>query len=136
MTTYFPPIMGGIIIGLACWLLLAGIGRVASVSAILGALINRQSASSNWRIAFLLGLVVGGAFLHLVLRVHPVSLQSPVLMIPAGLLVGFGTVLASGCTTGHAVNGLGRRSMRSLIAVVTFLATGVATALVVASART
>ncbi len=135
MSNYYTSIMGGIIIGLASWLLLFGLGRVAGVSGIMGALIGRQSASNAWRIAFMAGLIVGGGVFHLILNVKVSSLQSPALMIPAGLLVGFGSVLGSGDTTGHAISGLGRRSGRSLIAVMTFLATGVATALVTASMR-
>ena len=136
MPLYLSSVLGGVIIGLASWLLLAGLGRMANVSSIASAPLRRHRSSSTWRIVFLVGLIVGGGLFHLVLNVHLASLQAPALMIPAGLLVGFGAVLGSGCTTGHAVCGWGRRSTRSLVAVITFMSTGVATALVVASMRT
>lgn len=119
---------GGVLIGLASWLLLASLGRVAGISGIAaGALVSEKDAvqadseSNGWRWAFLLGLIMGGALFAAWLT-PPAMAQRPwFLLIMAGLLVGAGTVLGSGCTSGHGVCGLGRRSWRSLVATCVFM---------------
>jgi uncharacterized membrane protein YedE/YeeE len=143
LTPYFSAILGGILIGLASWLLLISLGRVAGISSIAhAALFRRQptglagSAGDNqdgtWRWLFLVGLVMGGAIFGLYFGSTSTATRSPWLLAIAGLLVGFGTVLGSGCTSGHGVCGLGRRSVRSLAATCTFMATGFATVFVAA----
>lgn len=124
---------GGVLIGLSAVLLLWLIGRVAGVSGIVGGVMLPRRGDVAWRVAFLLGLVVaGGAVMALWPGApQPRSGSSPGLLAVAGLLVGFGTRMGNGCTSGHGVCGLGRLSMRSLVAVLVFMATAMATVLVV-----
>jgi uncharacterized protein len=136
LQTYLPSLFGGILIGLASWLLLASLGRVAGISGIAStALFERKHAGSHdgtWRWLFLIGLVAGGAMFAAYFGVPAAAPRSPWLLAISGLLVGFGTVIGSGCTSGHGVCGLGRRSVRSLAATCTFMATGFATVWVAA----
>jgi uncharacterized protein len=122
---------GGVLIGLASWLLLASLGRVAGISGIaasaLAPTLSEKGAESLWRWTFLAGLVLGGALFAAWLQPSTVSARPLALLIPAGLLVGIGTVMGSGCTSGHGVCGLGRRSLRSLVATLTFMLFGFAT---------
>jgi uncharacterized protein len=124
MHSAFQALLGGVLIGLASWLLLASTGKVAGISGIASGLLSQGKA---WRWAFMVALVAGGALCTLWLAPPQGTARSPVLLVGAGLLVGFGTVLGSGCTSGHGVCGLGRRSVRSLVAVLVFMATGMAT---------
>ena len=117
MGEYTQALQGGILIGLATWVLLAGTGRIGAVSVITAGVLTTRAQSSPWRWAFLAGLAGGGALFTYVLGVPRIELRSAAMLVPAGLLVGFGTVLGSGCTSGHGVCGLGRRSKRSLAAV-------------------
>jgi uncharacterized protein len=122
---------GGILIGLASWLLLASLGRVAGISGIAASALSPASTDSTadrtWRWLFLLGLVLGGAVFTTWLQ-PAVQVTRPVgLLLVAGLMVGVGTVLGSGCTSGHGVCGMGRRSVRSLVATLVFMGTGFAT---------
>ena len=113
--------LGGVLIGLAAWLLLAGLGRVAGISGITCGAFRDRGLQASWRWAFLVGLIGGGTLLAHWMPVATMAPRSPWLMMGAGLLVGFGTVRGSGCTSGHGVCGLGRRSLRSLVAVMTFM---------------
>lgn len=127
MHPYTSAALGGVLIGLSAWLLLAGLGRIAGISGITCGAFREQGPQASWRWAFLLGLVGGGALLAHWFPVATLAPRSPLLMIGAGLLVGYGTVRGSGCTSGHGVCGLGRRSMRSLVAVMTFMGTAFVT---------
>ena len=122
-------LIGGLLIGLAAALLLLFNGRIAGISGILAGLITSKFTSDwFWRAAFVVGLVCGTS-LYAGLR-GPLPLQQQAgnaLLVLAGLLVGFGTRLGSGCTSGHGVCGLARRSPRSLAATATFIACGVLT---------
>jgi uncharacterized protein len=118
-------LQGGVLIGLASWILLAGVGRIAGVSAIASGVLTTRRQSSMWRWFFLFGLAGGGVLFTWLLDMPRVELRSPVMLVPAGLLVGFGTVLGSGCTSGHGVCGLGRRSRRSVVAVAVFMLTAI-----------
>ena len=130
MFDYTQALQGGILIGLASWILLAGVGRVSGVSGIAAGVLTTRKQSSGWRWAFLFGLVGGGALFGWLLDIpHPDS-RSALLLVPAGFMVGFGSVLGSGCTSGHGVCGLGRRSRRSLVAVLIFMGVAVSTVLV------
>lgn len=127
------PLAGGSLIGLAAALLWLGAGRVAGVSGIAGGLLEPRPGDVGWRLLFLAGLVVGGA---LVAWLVPGSVEmslrrSPVVLVIAGTLVGFGTRLGNGCTSGHGVCGTARLSPRSIAATATFIAAGVATATLV-----
>ena len=115
-------LIGGALIGLAAVLLLALNGRIAGISGILGGLITSTGRGDRfWRCAFIFGLLAG-AGLYALTSGLPLQLQArgPTLLV-AGLLVGVGTRLGSGCTSGHGVCGLARRSPRSLLATMVFM---------------
>jgi uncharacterized protein len=122
-------LIGGVLIGVAAALLLFLHGRIAGISGILGGLITFSSTSERlWRGAFVIGLVCGAAVYAAVRGAFPMQLQAGSWqLLLAGLLVGFGTRLGSGCTSGHGVCGLARRSPRSLAATATFILCGVLT---------
>ena len=122
--------VGGLLIGTSVWLMLVGLGRVTGVSGIAATALT-EPRSSGWRFAFLLGLMVGGAIFANVFGLFGTSVASTPWLIEAGLLVGFGTVIGGGCTSGHGVCGLGRRSARSLVATLTFMAAGMVTVAVI-----
>lgn len=129
----FGGVIGGMLIGLAASLLLLWNGRVAGVSGILGGVIVANNYRERlWRGAFLIGLIGGAASFYVATGRLTVQLQadSSTLLI-AGLLVGAGTRLGSGCTSGHGVCGLARRSPRSLAATATFMLFGVLTVFLV-----
>ncbi len=127
MPPYLSAALGGILIGLASWLLLAGLGRIAGISGITCSALRESGWHAYWRWAFLLGLILGGALFAQWLPVPALPARAPLLIVAAGLLVGFGSVRGSGCTSGHGVCGLGRRSLRSLVAVLTFMASAFVT---------
>lgn len=128
-----PALLGGALIGLASgWLLLAT-GRIAGISGILGGLLRPAPSDRAWRLAFLLGLPAGFLLDGWIAGAAPrvqIEVPTPQLVV-AGLLVGFGTRLGSGCTSGHGVCGMARGSPRSLAATATFMALGFATVFVV-----
>jgi uncharacterized membrane protein YedE/YeeE len=120
---------GGLLIGAASALLLLTHGRIAGISGIVGGLFQRDDRS--WRVAFLIGLALSGVAIAITLPdAIGASIRSPIAIVVAGLLVGFGTRLGSGCTSGHGVCGLARLSMRSLVAVAIFMTTGAITAMI------
>ncbi len=137
MHPFLQSFSGGILIGLSSWLLLYTLGRVAGISGIAGGLLGKERASDDersWRWAFIFGLMVTGVLAigwsgQAALPALPA--RSPWLLGAAGLLVGFGTILGSGCTSGHGVCGIGRRSVRSIVATLVFMALGIATVAVV-----
>ncbi|MBD2579944.1 YeeE/YedE thiosulfate transporter family protein [Oscillatoria sp. FACHB-1406] len=118
-------LVGGLLIGTSATLLLAFNGRIAGISGMVNGAIS-LARSERWRWLFLLGMVAGGTLYEYVLASQPTprSTFAPAAMLTGGLLVGFGTRMGNGCTSGHGVCGLGRLSARSLAAVLTFLATG------------
>ena len=121
--------IGGALIGLSAVLLLWLNGRVAGISGILYGVFSRDSAERNWRILFIVGLIAGG-FLYQSIANRPLSSGTglpPGLLIVAGLLVGVGTRLGSGCTSGHAVCGVSRLSLRSILATLSFIGAGMLT---------
>jgi hypothetical protein len=123
---------GGILLGIASVWLLAANGRIAGVCGILYGLVSRASGDRAWRASFIAGLVAAGFIWHAFDGAPGDSAGVGLLVAAvAGLLVGFGARLGSGCTSGHGVCGLGRRSGRSLVAVMVFMAAGVATTFVV-----
>lgn len=128
MSQYLPPLLGGVMIGIAATGLLYLLGRIAGISGILWSAIS-ESGDRSWRWFFLGGMLLGPLLYHGVSGVaYPAG---PALGLPyaiaGGLLVGFGTRLGSGCTSGHGVCGIGRLSTRSLVATCVFMATGIAT---------
>lgn len=128
MHPYLSALVGGSLIGLAATLLLGFNGRVAGVSGIVGRLIP-PAPESGWRTAFVAGLVLAGlAWYPFLPEAFVAGDRSLLAVVLAGLLVGFGTRLGSGCTSGHGVCGMARFSKRSFSAVGVFLAAGVLTA--------
>ena len=133
MPTEFTPVfalLGGMLIGLAATLLYAGIGRIAGISGILNRALEQRS-ERGWRIAFLLGLIAAAGLWFAGNGIAPRTGFPLGWLLLAGLLVGFGTRLGNGCTSGHGICGLARLSKRSLAAVVAFMASGIATVYVV-----
>ncbi|MGE8280586.1 MAG: YeeE/YedE family protein [Stenotrophomonas sp.] len=133
MNSWMLALAGGVLIGLAATLLLWLTGRIAGISGIVGGVLMPRRGEVAWRGAFLIGLIgAGAAYLWLVPGAYtPRQGFSPVLLVVAGLLVGFGTRMGNGCTSGHGVCGLGRLSVRSFAAVLTFMATAVLTTYIV-----
>lgn len=133
MTTWMLALAGGVLIGLAATLLLWLNGRVAGVSGIFNGVLFPHGGDIAWRMAFLAGLIAAaGLYMTLVPGAAlPRTDYSRTALIGAGLLVGFGTRMGNGCTSGHGVCGIGRLSLRSIVAVVTFMATAIATTYVV-----
>ncbi|TCU20522.1 YeeE/YedE family protein [Rhizobium sullae] len=125
MSTYLPPLLGGMLIGASAVMLLLLNGRIAGISGIVGRLAQGVGLTTN--LAFVLGLLLGPLTYLLVFDGWPavqITAGWP-LIIVAGLLVGFGSRMGSGCTSGHGVLGLVRLSPRSMVAVATFLTAGV-----------
>lgn len=122
-------LIGGGLIGLAAALMLIGAGRIAGVSGIFaratGLSDGSMPKSSAW--AFLIGLPLGALIVAAVHGGIPAQFAGPVPLVIAGLIVGIGTRLGSGCTSGHGVCGMSRFSQRSIVATLTFMATGIAT---------
>ena len=132
----FTPLLstaGGMLIGLAASAMLLFEGRVAGISGIVGGLFTPRAGDIGWRVAFLFGLlaagIVGSALFPAAVAVE--ITRAPWMLVVAGLLVGVGTRLGNGCTSGHGVCGLSRMSPRSLASVVTFMAVGAVVAMVV-----
>ena len=123
--TPYSALLGGLMIGLSAVMLILLTGRVAGISGILGGLIKPQSNETLWRFTFVLGLVAA-PWLYMA-TIGSFEFESPrghLALIVAGLLVGYGTRLGSGCTSGHGVCGLSRLSLRSLVATGVFMAVG------------
>ena len=128
MITVTSAIIGGLLIGLAATLLLWSIGRIAGISGIFYGVATAPRGDRAWRIAFLAGMMIVGAIVMQFVP-SPARIQTGAtpLLLAAGFLVGFGTRMGNGCTSGHGVCGLGRLSWRSAAAVATFMAAGMAT---------
>ena len=126
-------VAGGVLIGLSASLLLLMHGRIAGISGILGSVLNGEREGLDWRLTFLAGLVVSGlAFVWFAPGMVAASAERSILAtVVAGLVVGVGVRMGSGCTSGHGVCGLSRFSSRSLVATVTFMGTGFVTATVI-----
>ena len=129
--TRFTPgsaLAGGLLIGLAAALFILLNGRVLGVSGIVGGLLRPRVGDRGWRLSFLAGLLAAPTLWSLFAApVVPRIAAGPVLLVAAGLLVGWGTRHGSGCTSGHGVCGIARLSPRSLVATLAFMATGFAT---------
>ncbi len=128
--TPVPALVGGALIGTASVLLLWLNGRIAGISGILFGVMSRESSDRNWRLLFVAGLALGGLAWPLVSGDSSGTREGFALhwLIAGGLLVGFGTRLGSGCTSGHGVCGISRLSVRSIVATLTFMAVGILTA--------
>jgi uncharacterized membrane protein YedE/YeeE len=128
--TPFASTIGGVFIGLAASVMLLLHGKIAGISGIVGGLLQPRAGDVSWRLLFVAGLVLGGTALAFVwpAALTDTLVRSPVTVLFAGLLVGFGTRMGNGCTSGHGVCGLTRFSPRSAAAVATFMTTGAITA--------
>ncbi|MCE4226471.1 YeeE/YedE family protein [Methylobacterium sp. C25] len=133
MSAFVYPLVGGLLIGASAVLLLLGIGRIAGISGIASGMLSPYGRDTPWRAVFLVGLLLG-PLLYRMQAGHWPEVQSdaslPVLIV-AGLLVGYGTRLGSGCTSGHGVCGLARLSPRSVTAVAVFMVAAAATVFIV-----
>jgi uncharacterized membrane protein YedE/YeeE len=136
--THFTPwasLAGGILLGIASAMFILVNGRILGISGILGGLLTPKSGDAGWRIAFLLGMLAAPVTLGLIapaglIAVPRIEAGTGALIV-AGLLVGYGTRLGSGCTSGHGVCGLSRLSPRSLVATGSFMAAGFAIVFVI-----
>ena len=125
----FTPIslVGGLMLGVATVILLLGVGRIAGISGIFSSLLKPKRVEM-WQVLFILGLVVSPVLYSLVRPLPDIEVSTSLpLLIAAGLLVGFGTRLGSGCTSGHGICGNARRSPRSMAATATFMFFGILT---------
>ena len=120
-------LMGGALIGLSVSLMLLFNGRVTGISGIVNGILTPAKGDTLWRVLFVVGLVFGGFVMRgLNPNVFEGKLDNPVwATVVAGLLVGFGTIMGSGCTSGHGVCGISRMSPRSLVATISFIGAGV-----------
>ncbi|WP_169568598.1 YeeE/YedE family protein [Sneathiella limimaris] len=137
--TPYLSLAGGLIIGISATILLTG-GRIAGISGILGGLVPPVVSDLGWRVLFVLGLI-GGAVLFPIsggdisyININPYNWSDNehyIAMIIGGLLVGLGTNIGAGCTSGHGICGLGRLSARSLVATITFMVVAVITVFII-----
>ncbi len=126
-------LIGGIIIGLAASILLLFNGKIAGISGIFAGVMHPAGTDTGWRVSFIMGMLSGGLMLRLW---YPRAfdfggLRSIGTLAIAGLLVGFGTRLGNGCTSGHGVCGVSRLSIQSAVATITFIASGAAIVFVI-----
>lgn len=120
-------LLGGVLIGLAVSLMMLFNGRVTGISGILGGLLRPQKNDIDWRLAFIGGLLFGGFILQILKPTAFFQVSSAIWFdyVIAGLLVGFGTLLGNGCTSGHGVCGISRLSTRSIVATIVFISFGI-----------
>lgn len=125
-------LIGGAIIGIAVSIMLLFNGRVTGISGIVNGLLTSEKGDSAWRFSFVAGLFVGGLALSFVMpQAFGEALRtSNWTVVLAGLLVGIGTILGSGCTSGHGVCGISRLSPRSILATATFITSGIITVVI------
>lgn len=128
-TEWLYALLGGFLIGISATILLVTHSRIAGVSGILHGLLTRPAADGFWQLWFILGLLAAGfGFHHFYPNMFPAAIEAPpTTLVIAGLLVGFGTKIGSGCTSGHGVCGISRFSFRSVVATMVFMAAGIAT---------
>ena len=124
---------GGLLIGLAAALFVLLKGRVLGVSGIVGGLLSPRRRDAAWRALFASGLVAGGLCLRMLVAdpFHGLASTAPAVLVPAGLLVGFGASLGNGCTSGHGIFGLANLELPSLVTTVSFLGAGIMTTQIV-----
>jgi uncharacterized membrane protein YedE/YeeE len=121
-------LIGGAIIGISVSVMLLFKGRVTGISGIINGALTPQRGDTLWRVLFIAGLILGGFALR---GLSPAVFEGDLptsewTTVVAGLLVGFGTIMGSGCTSGHGVCGISRMSIRSIVSTVTFIVAGVA----------
>jgi len=132
----FDSILGGLILSTSALLLLFGIGKLSGISGIFYGLKNMATSAEYWRLLFIIGLVISPFFAGLFGFSLPSNIDvSWPAIIFGGLLVGIGTRVGSGCTSGHGICGIGRLSLRSIVATLIFMSTAVITVFIVNSIR-
>jgi uncharacterized membrane protein YedE/YeeE len=121
--------IGGVLIGLSAVLLMLSTGRIAGISGIFSGLLNMRGEDKGWRVAFIAGLILAPVIAGLIghAMAPPKLPANWAVIIAAGLLVGFGTRLGGGCTSGHGICGIGRLSPRSIVATIVFMAVAIIT---------
>ena len=136
--TSFPPlagVAGGLLIGLSAVMLMAAYGRIAGLSGIFGGLLTLHFGGEFlWRMIFILGLIAGAAMATFAGWFDPSSIAfsgGPLLTAAGGVIVGLGTAIGGGCTSGHGICGLSRQSPRSIAATAIFMAVAVVTVFIV-----
>ena len=123
--TPYASLFGGVLIGISAAMLVLLNGRVAGVSGIVGSLLRPTPGDVAWRVAFIVGLLSATILATIVGRPPTITVSAGYpLLVVAGLLVGFGTRLGGGCTSGHGVCGISRFSMRSVVATLVFMVAG------------
>lgn len=127
MNEWINALLGGTLIGISVSLMLLWNGRVTGISGIINGALSPLKGDTLWRVCFILGLFLGGLVMH---QLNPDVFKNTVQQAPwapavAGLLVGFGTVMGSGCTSGHGVCGISRTSLRSIVATGVFMVAGI-----------
>lgn len=125
---------GGILIGVSASILMFFNGRIAGISGIVAGIFNSPSTIEKmWRFAFVVGLIAGAfVYAHFFpINIEPREHMTTGLLVVGGLIVGFGTAMGGGCTSGHGVCGMSRLSLRSITATMTFLISGIVTVYVV-----
>ena len=130
--TPWSSLAGGALIGLAATLFILLSGRIAGISGVIGGLMRPGKGDVLWRVAFITGLVIAPVLFQAAFAPPDIDVEASTLtLIAAGVLVGIGTRYGSGCTSGHGVCGLSRRSPRSLVATAAFMASGFLTVFVI-----
>lgn len=131
--TPYSALFGGALIGLSAALLYLFKGRIAGISGIFGGIIVPVKSDISWRVVFIAGIIIGGFMWNLITN-EGANIQaavSPAWIIFGGFMVGIGTTLGSGCTSGHGICGLSRFSLRSIFATLTFMVTGFITVFII-----
>ncbi len=124
--TPWSALAGGRLLGLSAVILLLFRGRIAGISGILSGLFTPHRGDTSWRVLFLVGMMLGGlALIPLGFSIPEMPSSSLLRYIAAGFLVGVGTKLGNGCTSGHGICGMGRLSMRSVVATLVFMAVAI-----------
>ena len=123
------PLIGGVLIGLSSTSMLGGLGRITGISGIVAGSMSKPKSQDFWRYAFLIGLLLGGILMKLLRPdLFNYKMEYPTWQpIVAGVLVGYGTRLGGGCTSGHGVCGMARLAKRSFVATITFIGFGILT---------
>ncbi|MFA0439539.1 hypothetical protein BCU70_03125 [Vibrio sp. 10N.286.49.C2] len=115
-------LLGGMLLGVSATLLLLFNGKIAGISGILSGVLTRKAGDVDWRWVFLVGMVLGGFAAGYFTHTEPVEMVvSLPFVLVAGLIVGLGTSLGNGCTSGHGICGMGRLSIRSIVATIVFM---------------
>ena len=128
-----PSILGGALIGLSVTILLLFNGRMAGISGIMNGLFQSPKAEEYWRLTFLVGLIIGAVIFQFIAPDFFIPRENYPLWLIAvgGYLVGIGTRLGSGCTSGHGICGIANLSKRSIFATITFMASGMLTVFII-----